>query len=278
MTFSTPAGPVQALANASLTIAPREFVSLLGPSGCGKSTLLRLVADILAPTEGRIEVGGEPPVVARRRRAFGFVFQDSTLLPWRNALQNVLLPLEIGGDARRGRPDALALLELVGLRGFEEAYPWQLSGGMRQRVAIAQALAAGPKILLMDEPFGALDASTRQDMQLFLLEQWQAARMTVLFVTHDLDEAVFLGSRVLVLSQYYCTDEANCEGAKIVKDCTVPGGHPKPTNFRFSPEYAELIAEIQREGLEPDHRQHIKDFDLTHRDAFRTISAAEWKR
>ena len=103
MTFSTPAGPVQALANASLTIAPREFVSLLGPSGCGKSTLLRLVADILAPTEGRIEVGGEPPVVARRRRVFGFVFQDSTLLPWRNALQNVLLPLEIGGDARRGR-------------------------------------------------------------------------------------------------------------------------------------------------------------------------------
>ena len=162
MTFSTPSGPLQALAGASLAIQPREFVSLLGPSGCGKSTLLRLVADILAPTEGRIEVGGEPPGVARRRRVFGFVFQDSTLLPWRSALQNVLLPLEIGGSSRRGRAEALDLLELVGLRGFEAAYPWQLSGGMRQRVAIARALVTRPQVLLMDEPFGALDEITRE--------------------------------------------------------------------------------------------------------------------
>src|SRR5262249_59728757 len=130
MTFATPAGPVRALANASLTIAPREFVSLLGPSGCGKSTLLRLVADILAPTEGRIEVGGDPPVVARRRRVFGFVFQDATLLPWRNTLQNVLLPLEIGGDARQSRPHPPAPLALGGLRRFHAAPPPPPAGGV----------------------------------------------------------------------------------------------------------------------------------------------------
>jgi NitT/TauT family transport system ATP-binding protein len=201
MTFSTPAGPVQALAGASLTIAPREFVSLLGPSGCGKSTLLRLVADILEPTEGRIEVGGEPPGVARRRRVFGFVFQDATLLPWRSALQNVLLPLEIGGDARRGRAEALDLLGLVGLRGFEEAYPWQLSGGMRQRVAIARALVTRPQVLLMDEPFGALDEITRENMNQELLRIWQATGTTILFVTHSSPEAVFLSDRVVVLTR-----------------------------------------------------------------------------
>ena len=199
MTFSTPSGPVQALAGASLTIQPREFVSLLGPSGCGKSTLLRLVADILAPTQGRIEVGGEPPGVARRRRVFGFVFQDSTLLPWRSTLQNVLLPLEIGGSARRGRAEALDLLELVGLRGFEAAYPWQLSGGMRQRVAIARALVTRPQVLLMDEPFGALDEITREHMNQELLRIWQATGTTILFVTHSSPEAVFLSDRVLVL-------------------------------------------------------------------------------
>jgi NitT/TauT family transport system ATP-binding protein len=274
-----------------LRIRPGELTTLVGPSGAGKSTLFRLVLGCERPTRGEVLVGGTPMMAPNRD--CGIVFQKYSLFPHLTVLDNVAFGLELQAftlwsrllhfPAQRRRRQELrerarTFLGRTGLGAEADKYPYQLSGGMRQRVAIAQALAAGPKILLMDEPFGALDASTRQDMQLFLLEQWQAARMTVLFVTHDLDEAVFLGSRVLVLSQYYCTDEANCEGAKIVKDCTVPGGHPKPTNFRFSPEYAELIAEIQREGLEPDHRQHIKDFDLTHRDAFRTISAAEWKR
>jgi len=274
-----------------LRIRPHELTTLVGPSGSGKSTLFRLILGCEQPTRGEVLVGGLP--MTAPNRDCGIVFQKYSLFPHLSVLDNVAFGLELqeftlwsrwlrylAQRRRRGelRERAHTFLARTGLGAEGEKYPYQLSGGMRQRVAIAQALAAGPKILLMDEPFGALDASTRQDMQLFLLEQWQATRMTVLFVTHDLDEAVFLGSRVLVLSQYYSTDEPTCEGAKIVKDCTVPGGHPKPTNFRFTPEYAELIAEIQREGLKPEYRRHLRDFDLTHRDAFRTISATEWKQ
>jgi len=237
MTFSTPSGPVQALAGASLAIQPREFVSLLGPSGCGKSTLLRLVADILAPTEGRIEVGGEPPGVARRRRVFGFVFQDSTLLPWRSALQNVLLPLEIGGSARRGRAEALDLLELVGLRGFEAAYPWQLSGGMRQRVAIARALVTRPQVLLMDEPFGALDEITREFMNQELLRIWQATGTTILFVTHSSPEAVFLSDRVLVLG-------ARPGRVKLELPIALP--RPRDPAVKETVEFAHYTAALRR--------------------------------
>ena len=156
------------------------------------------MADILAPTEGRIEVGGEPPGVARRRRVFGFVFQDSTLLPWRSALQNVLLPLEIGGSASKGRADALDLLELVGLRGFEAAYPWQLSGGMRQRVAIARALVTRPQVLLMDEPFGASTRS-REFMNQEAPAHLAGDRDDDPLRHPQLAEAVFLSDRVLVL-------------------------------------------------------------------------------
>jgi NitT/TauT family transport system ATP-binding protein len=183
----------------SLDIRPGEFVSLLGPSGCGKSTLLRLVADILPPTDGTITVAGEAPAIARRRRAFGFVFQDPTLLAWRDAEQNVLLPLEIAADGRTPRERARRLLELVGLSRFGGSYPWQLSGGMRQRVAIARALITEPTILLMDEPFGALDEITREHMNLELLRIWNATRTTILFVTHSSPEAVFLSDRVVVM-------------------------------------------------------------------------------
>jgi len=237
MTFSTPAGPVQALADANLAIRPGEFVSLLGPSGCGKSTLLRLVADILTPTEGRIEVAGEPPEVARRRRVFGFVFQDATLLPWRSALQNLLLPLEIGGDARRGRAEALALLELVGLRGFESAHPWQLSGGMRQRVAIARALITHPQVLLMDEPFGALDEITREHMNQELLRIWAATGTTILFVTHSSPEAVFLSDRVVVLS---------ARPGRVKLELPVALPRPRDPGVKETVEFARHTAALRR--------------------------------
>jgi len=200
MRFSTATGSVQALDDVSLLVRPREFVSLLGPSGCGKSTLLRLVSDVLTPTGGSIRVGGRTPAEARKQRTFGFVFQDATLLAWRSALQNVLLPLEISGDSRGASERAEQLLELVGLTGFEHAYPWQLSGGMRQRVSIARALITQPQILLMDEPFGALDEITRERLNTELLRIWQATATTILFVTHSSPEAVFLSDRVVVLT------------------------------------------------------------------------------
>jgi NitT/TauT family transport system ATP-binding protein len=199
-TFRTRSGgEVRALAEVSLAVAPQEFVCLVGPSGCGKSTLLRLVAGLVPPTGGAVAIAGRP--VAGPRRDIGMVFQDPVLLPWRTILQNVLVPAQVigmeGGMARRR---AGALLDLVGLRDFAGTYPHELSGGMRQRAAIARALMHDPAILLMDEPFGALDAMTREAMNLELLRIWQGNRKTVLLVTHSIDEAVFLADRVVVMS------------------------------------------------------------------------------
>ena len=230
-------GPLQALAGASLAIQPREFVSLLGPSGCGKSTLLRLVADILAPTEGRIEVGGEPPGVARRRRVFGFVFQDSTAPALAERAPERAAAARDRGSARRGRADALDLLELVGLRGFEAAYPWQLSGGMRQRVAIARALVTRPQVLLMDEPFGALDEITREFMNQELLRIWQATGTTILFVTHSSPEAVFLSDRVLVLG-------ARPGRVKLELPIALP--RPRDPSVKETVEFAHYTAALRR--------------------------------
>ncbi len=191
---------VTALHDVSVDIAAGSFVTLLGPSGCGKSTLLRVVADIIAPTSGSVRVLGQPPGQARRKREIGFVFQDSTLLPWRSVLDNVRLPLQVGGGAPRGTRSPSDLLALVGLSGREHALPRELSGGMRQRVSIARALVGAPKILLMDEPFGALDEITRDRLNDELLHIWRETGTTILFVTHSIQEAAYLGQQVLMLA------------------------------------------------------------------------------
>jgi len=200
VSFSYPNG-TRALGNIELTVAPGEFVSLIGPSGCGKSTLLRLVADVLQPETGQITIDGAAPRAARMARRIGMVFQEPALLPWRRAAANVELPLEIGGrrDAA-GRARALDLLERVGLGEYAGRLPAQLSGGQRQRVSLARALIAGPEVLLMDEPFGALDQITRDEMNAVLLRVWEATRITVLFVTHSIAEAVYLSDRVAVFT------------------------------------------------------------------------------
>ncbi len=195
---------VTALQGVSLEVRSGEFLTLVGPSGCGKSTFLRVVADLIPPSSGTLSVLGVTPEAARLRRDIGFVFQDAALLPWRTALQNVELPLEVARgrtlSARAARATPRELLELVGLKGSEQAYPHELSGGMRQRVSIARALVSDPRILLMDEPFGALDEITRDRLNEELLRVWRELGMTILFVTHSIYEAAFLGQRVLMLA------------------------------------------------------------------------------
>ncbi len=193
---------VTALERVSVSVPEGGLVTMLGPSGCGKSTLLRAIADLVPAAEGRVTVFGGTPEQARRERSFAFVFQDATLLPWRSAIDNVRLPLEVGGAASNAasyaRPEDL--LALVGLTGREDALPHELSGGMRQRVAIARALVCRPRILLMDEPFGALDEITRDKLNEELLRIWEETGTTIVFVTHSIPEAAFLGQHVLVLS------------------------------------------------------------------------------
>src|SRR6476661_7325911 len=199
--FFTDRRSTTALEGLSLDVAAGEFLTLLGPSGCGKSTFLRLVADLIEPDDGEIRVFGAAPEAARLRRDIGFVFQDPALLPWRTALANVELPLQVAvARARRAKASPRELLELVGLKGSESAYPHELSGGMRQRVAIARALASDPKILLMDEPFGALDEITRDRLNEELRRVWRELGLTVLFVTHSIHEAAYLGQRVLMMA------------------------------------------------------------------------------
>jgi NitT/TauT family transport system ATP-binding protein len=199
MIFQAQHRRTEAVMDVSLSVEEKSFVTLIGPSGCGKTTILRMVADLIAPTSGAITVLGSTTRQARLNRQVGFVFQQAALLGWRSVLLNVLLPYEIIGLSG-GKSRAMELLDLVGLTGFEDYYPDELSGGMQQRVSIARALSYDPKVLLMDEPFGALDLITRDRMALELLRIWERTEKTVLFVTHSIDEAAFLSDRVLVLS------------------------------------------------------------------------------
>nr|WP_235823812.1 ABC transporter ATP-binding protein [Azohydromonas sediminis] len=223
-----------ALQATDLDVAENDFVTILGPSGCGKSTLLRIVAGLDQPTAGDVLLEGRAIHGPGADR--GMVFQSYTLFPWLNVLDNVCFGLRERGLPRAEQLDiAHAFIAKVGLRGFEQHYPKQLSGGMQQRVAIARALANGPRMLLMDEPFGALDHQTRELMQELLLGIWEAERKTVLFVTHDIDEAVFMGSRVVVMS---------ARPGHIKLDRVVPLAHPRHYSVKTTPEFAAIKAEL----------------------------------
>ena len=239
--FFTDRRSVTALKGVDLDVAAGEFMSLLGPSGCGKSTFLRVVADLIAPTSGSVRVLGVTPDAARLRRDIGFVFQDAALLPWRTALQNVELPLEVARGRTQTNKAARAtpreLLQLVGLSGSENAYPHELSGGMRQRVSIARALVTDPRILLMDEPFGALDEITRDRLNEELLRVWRELGMTVLFVTHSIYEAAFLAQRVLMLA-------ANPGRVQEIVPVDLPPD--RTLAIRETPEFVQLTAYLRR--------------------------------
>ena len=245
LTYETADGPVFALAEVYLAVAPGEFVSFIGPSGCGKTTLLRCVADLERPTAGRLEVGGADARTARLRRDYGFVFQAPALYPWRTVERNVALPLEIFGVPRAERRERVArYLDLVHLSGFARKFPWQLSGGMQQRTSIARALCFEPKLLLMDEPFGALDEIVRDHLNAQLLALWRATAKTVLFVTHSIPEAVYLSSRVVVMSPRpgRIIDVVDCTGL----------GRERPLDIRESPDFLRLAHRV-REGLRAGH-------------------------
>ena len=203
VTFGGSSRAVRAIDNVSLSIREGEFVSLIGHSGCGKSTLLRTIADIIDPSEGKVAIFGGTTAAARASRTFSMVFQQSVLMPWAKVIDNVRLPLEVGGaNPKTGNfMDPREALKLVELEGFEDALPSELSGGMRQRVSIARALVTRPRILLMDEPFGALDELVRDTLNVELLRIWKQSGMTIVFVTHSLQEAVFLSQRVVVMSR-----------------------------------------------------------------------------
>jgi len=237
-------GGTTALQNIELELRPGEFVSLIGPSGCGKSTLLRIIGDLIEPTEGEAVIGGKTAHQARLDRDYGMVFQEATLMDWRTVEKNVSLPLEMmGWDRARRRERVEELLELVELTGFESHYPWQLSGGMQQRVAIARALTFHPSLILMDEPFGALDEMTRDRLNLELLRIWEATSATVVFVTHSIAEAVFLSTRVVVMS-------ARPGRVQQIVEIDLP--YPRTNDTREDTRFFELATEV-RELLRESH-------------------------
>ncbi len=238
MVYKTTDGrDVTALTSVSLDIQRGEFISLLGPSGCGKTTLLRIIADLLQPTSGTITVGGESPRAARLKQRYGIVFQSAVLYDWRTVKKNVMLPLELMHVPKAERSErAEKMLELVGLTDFANHYPNQLSGGMQQRVGIARALALRPEILLMDEPFSALDEFTREKLHMDLLRIWRKTNKTIIFVTHNISESVFLSDRVCVLSPHPGRLSA-------VVDIDLP--RPRTMEMRDTPHFTELVAKVR---------------------------------
>lgn len=247
------ANQVDALVDVSLVVKPGEFVSLIGPSGCGKSTLLRLIADLTQPSSGSITINGKPAKQARLDQDYGMAFQQAGLFDWRKVARNVELPLELRGwDKAKRKARALEMLELVKLPDFANHYPWELSGGMQQRVAIARALAIDPPLLLMDEPFGALDEMTREHMQAELTRICAATGKTVIFVTHSIPEAVYLSDRVVVMSP---------RPGKIVKIVDVDLGDRSGHETRERTEFFSKVTEVREalRGIELAHAHGVDD-------------------
>ncbi|MGY6409688.1 MAG: ABC transporter ATP-binding protein [Alkalilacustris sp.] len=244
LVFETADGPVQALKDVDLTIRKGDFVSFIGPSGCGKTTFLRVVADLEQPTGGTVTVNGMTPEAARKARAYGYVFQAAGLYPWRTIAGNVRLPLEIMGYSKAEQAERVArVLELVELTGFEKKYPWQLSGGMQQRASIARALAFDADILLMDEPFGALDEIVRDRLNEELLRLWRRTGKTIGFVTHSIPEAVYLSTRIVVMSP---------RPGRITDVIESPLPPERPLDIRDTPAFIEVAHRV-REGLREGH-------------------------
>jgi NitT/TauT family transport system ATP-binding protein len=244
LVFQTADGPVQALKDVNLSIGQGEFVSFIGPSGCGKTTFLRAIAALETPTSGTLTVNGMPPDEARRKRAYGYVFQAAGLYPWRTIAGNIRLPLEIMGFDRKAQDDRVShVLELVELKGFGKKFPWQLSGGMQQRASIARALAFDADILLMDEPFGALDEIVRDRLNEETLKLWARTGKTVGFVTHSIPEAVYLSTKIVVMSP---------RPGRITDVIDSPLPRDRPLDIRDSREFIEIAHRV-REGLRAGH-------------------------
>lgn len=237
MVYNDNGKDVTALTSVSIDIAKGEFVSLVGPSGCGKTTLLRIIADLLTPTSGEVLVGGDTPKAARLKRKYGIVFQSAVLQEWRTVKKNIMLPLEVMKVPKEEREErAEKMLELVGLTEFANHYPRQLSGGMQQRVGIARALAIKPEILLMDEPFSALDEFTREKLHMDLLRIWRKTNKTIIFVTHNIAESVLLSDRVCVLSPH---------PGRLSRIVDIDLPRPRTLEMRNTPEFTALVAEVR---------------------------------
>ena len=272
------------LENVDLRVAPGEFVTIVGPSGCGKTTLLRICLGADFGYQGIVRINNNPVSFPDARR--GLVPQKYALFDHLTVFENVLIGLQLKHPIwyrfqhrRELRERAMSYLNEIGMVEHADKYPHQLSGGQRQRVSIAQALISDPEIVLMDEPFGALDPSTRERMQVFLLDLWEKRKMTIFFVTHDVPEAVYLGTRTVLLSQYYTDDRGDDQkvvrGSKIVRDLALSGS-ALPTKAKGEKAYTEMVRNIMDgPGFKPDHRVHVRDFDLRHPYSFQSLTSEE---